>query len=448
MKLDFIKVLGDGAFADVWQAKDELDREVAVKIIRPANVGVADALSHAKALARASHKNVVKVITLEKAQDPNTNEEVDCVVMELLEGITLSKRLSGEKLTLEEIEKIGIGVIEGLLHIHDQNMVHGDLHLENVMVLLNEVKIIDILYLNSLAIISTETKESRLKRDLLSLRILLNQLLTHSITGSAEATEFNNLLEADATCKDMLDAFLEITSPQILGDDQRKIDHAFSRITDSDYIKGESYAAALDEETITPIILPLLKKLANEKVYESKHVHYVQAIWSRLPAHQRAEFLKYLSDVIDRETPKGRWAPGIRLLISLRSEGWEGLTKFVQVRLEALIVKDVLAGHKDIHSNINLSGGALGTYSLSLWKNFTKPEELADNLISLLRQSWYTQNYVGNFLIQIIPELSNATGRREEFIEAIRISIRNDARIVVNKIENLPKDWVEDIRRP
>lgn len=55
MKLQILKKLGDGGFADVWLARDELDREVAVKIVREASVGVADALAHAKALARATH---------------------------------------------------------------------------------------------------------------------------------------------------------------------------------------------------------------------------------------------------------------------------------------------------------------------------------------------------------------------------------------------------------
>lgn len=86
MKLTLIEKLGDGAFADVWRARDQLDRNVAVKIVRPANAGVADALAHAKALARATHANIVSVITLETIADPASGDDVDCVVMELLDG--------------------------------------------------------------------------------------------------------------------------------------------------------------------------------------------------------------------------------------------------------------------------------------------------------------------------------------------------------------------------
>ena len=93
MKIKLLEKLGDGAFADVWRALDELDREVAVKIIRPANLGVADALAHAKALARASHPNVVAVLTIEKVADPDSGAKVDCVVMELLQGRNMSMKI-------------------------------------------------------------------------------------------------------------------------------------------------------------------------------------------------------------------------------------------------------------------------------------------------------------------------------------------------------------------
>ena len=151
MKLELIELLGDGMFADVWRARDELDREVAVKIVREASVGVADALAHAKALARATHPNVVAVLTLENIQDPTTGNNASCVVMELIDGETLGTHLSRGKLTSAQVVLFGLGIIDGLAHIHEQGMAHGDLHVENVMIGASNAKIIDILYLNSLA---------------------------------------------------------------------------------------------------------------------------------------------------------------------------------------------------------------------------------------------------------------------------------------------------------
>ncbi len=446
MKLQILKKLGDGGFADVWLARDELEREVAVKIVREASVGVADALAHAKALARATHPNVVAVLTLEAIDDPQTGERVDCVVMELVNGVTLERRVSQSKLTTDEVVSLGLGIIDGLSHIHAQGMAHGDLHAQNVMVVGGAAKIIDILYLSSLASISTENRASRLKRDLLSLRLLLQEIIVNSDVDSAEATEFNNLLETTAQIKDIRAAFQKVTSPDDPAREQRAVDHSFARLIDTDFVEGEAYAAALDEETPAGTILPLLKRIADEKVYEFKFKSYVQALWTRLPSRQRYEFLTHLSGTIDRETPKGKWWPALRLLSALRPEGWSGLSKVVQIRLEGLIVKDILAGHTDIHSVKKLSGGTLGTYATSLWRNFKNPEVLAENLLSLLGQSWYTQNYVGSFFMRTIPPIAEATNKRAEFIRAFQVALKNDARVVVNKLDELPQDWVSEIR--
>lgn len=448
MIITLIKKLGDGAFADVWHAKDQLDRDVAVKIVRPASLGVADALAHAKALARATHPNVVSVYTLEKVIDPDQGCEVDCVVMELLNGTTLTKRLSGSKFTLSELRIIGVGIIDGLSHIHKQSMAHGDLHSDNVMVVDGVVKVIDILYLSTLATLSTENKESRLRRDLVNLRLLLQQVIVHSELDPAEATEFNNLLDVDTTCDQMRDAFLQIVSPENAEDESRAVQHSFGRLTEAGFVDGEAYAAALDEETLQPSILPLLKKVAGEKIYEPKHRHYIQAIWARLPVEQRTELLTYLSSILDAEVPKGRWAPGLRLLAILGPDSWKGLSKVMQIKLEGLIIKDTLAGHTDIHSAKALSGGALGTYAISFWRHFKDQKVLAENLISLLRPSWYTQNYVGSFFMKIIPHIAEATNTRADFISAFRIAVSNDARLIKNKLEELPADWVAEIRNP
>ncbi|MBV4520870.1 protein kinase [Pseudomonas sp. SWRI74] len=446
MKLELIEQLGDGAFADVWRARDELDREVAVKIVREASLGVADALAHAKALARATHPNVVAVLTLETIQDPNTGKDASCVVMELIHGVTLATYLSRGKLTATDVVLFGLGIIDGLAHIHAQGMAHGDLHAENVMIGANVAKIIDILYLNSLSTLTSENRASRLNRDILSLRLMIQELIVNSDIDSAEATEFNNMLGSRAQLNDIRTAFIKITSPDDPEREQRTLDHLFSRVVDTDFVEGEAYAAALGEDTPDHAVLELLERIANELVYEYKHSNYVRVLWSRLSVAKRSEFLTHLSAVIDKETPRGKWSPNLRLLATLPRANWSGLRKLVQIRLEELITKDVLAGHVDIHGTKKISGGILGTYANSFWGVFQNKGILADNLISLLRQSWYTQNYVGSYFMTTIPPLAEATGKRTEFINAFRSALNNDARIVTNKLEELPPDWAEEIR--
>ncbi len=446
MKLQLLEKLGNGAFADVWRARDELDREVAVKIIREANVGVADALAHAKALARAKHPNVVAVLTLETVNDPISGVEVHCVVMELIEGENLDERLKRGKLSIPEVASLAAGIAAGLEYIHSQGMAHGDLHAQNVMVTGDTAKIIDILYRNTLATLTTESRASRLKRDLLSLRLLIQELIVNSELDAAEATEFNNLLEANAQIQDIRMALNAITKQDDPDRHRRALEHAYARLVDADFVDSEAYAAALAEETPDFAVVPLLKQVAQENVYDYKHRNYLLALWSRLNQQQRTEVLTSMSVILERETPRGKWWPALRMVSSLRKEGWKGLSKLVQLRLEGLITKDVLAGHSDIFGVKKLSGGSLGTYATTLWKNFVTPNALAENLITMLRQSWYTQNYVGSYFMRAIPAIALETKKREEFIKAFRYAVANDARIVLNKLDELPPDWVTEIR--
>jgi hypothetical protein len=445
MRLHLTERIGDGGFADIWRAKDELDRNVAVKIVRTASEGISNALAHAKALARATHANVVMVHTIDRVQDPDSGAEVDCVVMELLEGETLAKCFKGAKFSLTEAQKLGVGLINGISHIHQQGMAHGDLHEENVMVVDSIIKIIDILYLNTLLILTTEHRDVRLRRDLVALRLLLQQIIVHSDLDSAEASEFNNLLELNASCDMMRQAFMEITNPDTSKSSARAFEHAFNRVIDSEYIEGATYAAALIDETPKPVTLLLLKEIVAKKVCDKKHRAYVQALWGRLQPSERIILLADLNVAIDAEVPKGQFWPLLRMLGWFGVEGWNGLSSVVQLRVENALTKDVLAGHKDIHQG-HLKNGILGTWAITFWMHFRNPHQLADNLISLLRQNWYTQNYVGESFLLTIPPLADKTNKRAEFIGAFRIAVANDARIVVNELGKLPADWVSEIR--
>jgi hypothetical protein len=447
MKLDLTAKLGSGAFGSVWRAKDELGRDVAVKIISRSAATLSSALSHARALARASHPNVVSVLSLEEVLDPDTNLRSDAVVMELLSGTTLHKRLRGTRLSVDEVRSIGVAIIDGIDHIHKKGMEHGDLHAENVMLSGAAVKVIDILYTDSLAALSSGSRKARLIRDRTNLRLLLQHVIAHSEVDIAEATEFNNLVGGASSVAKIRSAFLEVMNSSKLSDTDRLVGHAYARIVDDGFAEGKDYAVALVEETQVRVTFPLLMTLVERGRYEHKHRHYLAALWTRLTKEERKAFISHLGAALDKEIPQGRWWPHLRILCELRREAWKGLTPRIRLRLERLITKDVLAGYVDIHRSFaSGSGGNLGTFARSLWRYFAKPHELASNLISLLQQSWYTQNYVGKFFLSILAELADDTGTTDEMIRALRGAYINDAKLLVNAVEELPTEWVSKIR--
>jgi eukaryotic-like serine/threonine-protein kinase len=150
--------IGQGGFSDVYEATDRLGRKLVVKIIRTSAAMVSNALNHAQALARVQHPNVVSIIALEKVQDPESGQLVEGIVMEHLSGESLSARLQRSKFSSAEVSAVTRGLIAGLRHIHSRGLTHGDLHSENVMVDNEVAKIIDILYRDSLALLSKRIK--------------------------------------------------------------------------------------------------------------------------------------------------------------------------------------------------------------------------------------------------------------------------------------------------
>ncbi|PIF60055.1 lipopolysaccharide core heptose(II) kinase RfaY [Flavobacterium sp. 2] len=192
MKIDNIKFLTDGGFGDIYSANDELDRQVVIKSIREASVGVSTPLQHAKALVRAKHPNVVEVYSIEEIVLPNETEPSQCIIMEYIEGVTLEKVYSN-KISKEDCLIIGNQIINGLKHIHSQGLVHGDLHDNNIMVTnTNSVKVIDILYTKSLASVEEGKRNEKIKYDYRSLHQVLSCLIFNSELNLAGVTEFRN----------------------------------------------------------------------------------------------------------------------------------------------------------------------------------------------------------------------------------------------------------------
>jgi hypothetical protein len=295
-------------------------------------------------------------------------------------------------------------------------------------------------------VLTTKSRNKRIDRDIFGVRLLLQQLIVQSEVPSEEATEFNNFLDQEADLLAIESAFAQITDPDKLDDIERQLEHLHARITEEGFVEGETYAAALSDEVEEHLIHPLLRRILDKGSYKEKHYHFVSFLWSQLEPHQKDDLLAQLSDAFDAELPSGNWAPYIRILKPLGSDAWNGLRKASRIRLESLICNDILAGRKDIFSYKEVNGGALGTYALSFWPVFDAPEKLARNLIALLNQNWYTQNYVGAFFVRTIPKLANKTSMEDEFIDALKVACRNDARLIKTKIGQFPVEWQEQIR--
>ncbi|HUI03057.1 MAG TPA: serine/threonine-protein kinase [Acidimicrobiales bacterium] len=122
-------LLGQGGMADVYRATDTVTgTEVAVKLVRSADPDLARRLAlEAKALARLEHPGLVRLL------DAGVHGQQAFLVMELVDGPTLSARLRRGALSPERTAVLGRTLAGALAFVHTQGIVHRDVKPANVL---------------------------------------------------------------------------------------------------------------------------------------------------------------------------------------------------------------------------------------------------------------------------------------------------------------------------
>ena len=135
--------IGKGGMGEVFRARDgKLGRDVAIKIL-PAELSgdpEREARFHreARALASLQHANVASVYGFEEA------DGVRFLVMELVSGAELGRRMSDGPISVDETRRIARQIASGLEAAHENGIVHRDLKPANIMETdEGEVKILD-----------------------------------------------------------------------------------------------------------------------------------------------------------------------------------------------------------------------------------------------------------------------------------------------------------------
>jgi Tol biopolymer transport system component len=134
--------LGAGGMGEVYRAKDtRLGRDVAIKVLPESFVADASAQQRfereAKTISGLNHPNICVLY------DVGHQDGMEYLVMELVEGETLAKRLERGALPLEQVLKYGAQIAEALDRAHRNGIVHRDLKPGNVMLTPTGAKLVD-----------------------------------------------------------------------------------------------------------------------------------------------------------------------------------------------------------------------------------------------------------------------------------------------------------------
>jgi Tol biopolymer transport system component len=127
---------------EVYRARDtRLGRDVAIKVLPTQLAANSEAKQRfereARAVSSLSHANICALF------DVGSQDGMEYLVMECLDGETLAARLAKGPLKLEEVQRIGIEIADGLEKAHRQGIVHRDLKPGNVMLTKSGAKLMD-----------------------------------------------------------------------------------------------------------------------------------------------------------------------------------------------------------------------------------------------------------------------------------------------------------------
>jgi Tol biopolymer transport system component len=130
--------IGTGGMGEVYRAHDtRLGRDVAIKVLPPGFTADADREARfereARVLAALNHRNIGAVYGFEEAviQDGRT---VRAIVLELIDGDTLSDRLRRGPLPIDEAVGIARQIADALDAAHEKGIVHRDLKPANIKI--------------------------------------------------------------------------------------------------------------------------------------------------------------------------------------------------------------------------------------------------------------------------------------------------------------------------
>ncbi|MCK5127127.1 MAG: protein kinase [candidate division Zixibacteria bacterium] len=134
-----LKKLGAGGMGEVYLAKDtKLQRNVAIKTLLAEFFEDKERKERfqreARTAAKINHQNVMGIYDIDTAIEPQSGKEFTYIVMEYIEGQSLTQFLAAGEHDISELAHIAEHIAGGLAAAHQINVVHRDIKAGNIII--------------------------------------------------------------------------------------------------------------------------------------------------------------------------------------------------------------------------------------------------------------------------------------------------------------------------
>ncbi len=277
MEIEFEKQINDN-YPKIWLGRDSIGRKVIVKFFEESEDDFL--IQSAKALVRVNHENVVKVHSVTDLEHPKTKKFIPCMVMNFIEGETLMYTLTEKSIEKQQAISIGDQLINAIEATHNEGILHGDLHDENIMISTNgQLKLIDMSPRSSFSKVNEINKQTRIQSDLVALLRVLTEIIKKSEL-SDQTTKFSQQLpyHKNLSIKEIRSVFQELdvdekklnvisTAPTVFFYD--RLSEAFPGVRGLEWFSGENAIKGLTRLLKKPIYFSQAKG----------HGTYTDPIW-------------------------------------------------------------------------------------------------------------------------------------------------------------------------
>ena len=315
-RYELLEIIGVGGTAVVYKAKcHRLNRYVAVKILKGEFASDLQFChqfhDEAQAVAMLSHPNIVNIY------DVSRSGNVDYIVMELIDGITLKEYLSRRgQLSPKEVTIFATQIARALEHAHDHDIIHRDIKPHNIMLLRDgTVKVADFgiahfaeqesTYSKGEAIGSVhyvspeQAKGSHVdnRTDLYSLGVVMYEMITGRLPFEGDTPvsialqHINSIaLPPSIFAEDVPEQLEEITMKAMNPNLSRRYTNAGQILADLEaFQNAQQFKLSISKEEGAPVAEPVSDLDATRKLHNTGEVAAILEAESRAQEQRRRE---------------------------------------------------------------------------------------------------------------------------------------------------------------
>ena len=161
-RFEIRRSLGSGGMGEIFESFDtELQRTIAIKVLASKHLEDQTMkqrfLREARMASQLNHPNIA---TIHEIGEASGNPYI---VMEYVEGQTLTQRLESGPLPLMEVVDIGVQAADALAEAHERGVVHRDIKSSNIMITnRGRVKVLDFGLAKPLRVLNRPSSKARL----------------------------------------------------------------------------------------------------------------------------------------------------------------------------------------------------------------------------------------------------------------------------------------------